>query len=411
MTMTFSLQQLTSEDNPLARHYTRFQVDRRLLFTGHSHQAWPDRAFAGQVRAWNDAAHFVDEKWERAMKAANAVREGYRRLLDDPTGLYSLGTNTFELLVRLLSALPLQTRRRLVTTDAEFHSARRLFERLEETGFQVVRVAAHPAEEVGARLAAVVDDRTAAVLASTVFFTSGQIADGFDLTTAACRRHGATLVLDVYHQVNIVPFSVVRQDLEDAFILGGGYKYCQLGEGNAFLRFPADCSMRPVITGWFAEFGQLSDHREDDKVAYDTGHQRFAGATYDPTSHYRAAEVFSFFEEYNLHPQLLRNVSQFQVERLCRLFDELDLDPDRIRRDRSVPVARVAGFLALETKYAGTICKILRDAEMATDFRGDILRLGPAPYLSCRQLDRGMALLGQTVNALEGLEPPSGDLD
>ena len=29
-----------------------------------------------------------------------------------------------------------------------------------------------------------------------------------------------------------------------AFVVGGGYKYCQLGEGNAFLRFPPGCELR-----------------------------------------------------------------------------------------------------------------------------------------------------------------------
>ena len=33
---------------------------------------------------------------------------------------------------------------------------------------------------------------------------------------------------------------------------------------------------------------------------------RFAGATYDPTSHYRAARVFDFFAEQGLTPSALR---------------------------------------------------------------------------------------------------------
>ena len=33
---------------------------------------------------------------------------------------------------------------------------------------------------------------------------------------------------------------------------------------------------------------------------------RFAGATYDPTSHYRSARVFDFFQEQGLTPEALR---------------------------------------------------------------------------------------------------------
>ena len=52
----FTVQDLAASPNLLAPHYSRFRVGERLLLTGHSHQAWPDRAFEGQTRAWFDAA-------------------------------------------------------------------------------------------------------------------------------------------------------------------------------------------------------------------------------------------------------------------------------------------------------------------------------------------------------------------
>ena len=66
--MSFSVAELTASPNPLAAHYGRFRVAERLLLTGHSHQAWPDRAEAGQLRAWEDAADLVDGKWDRAFE-------------------------------------------------------------------------------------------------------------------------------------------------------------------------------------------------------------------------------------------------------------------------------------------------------------------------------------------------------
>src|SRR5262245_34123045 len=44
--MSLSLADLRQRPNALARFYTRFRVADRLLLTGHSHQAWPDRAEA-----------------------------------------------------------------------------------------------------------------------------------------------------------------------------------------------------------------------------------------------------------------------------------------------------------------------------------------------------------------------------
>jgi len=199
---------LARHPNPLAAHYRRFRVGERLLLTGHSHQAWPDCGFAGQLQAWLDAAEWVDDKWARAFEQADAVRRGFAQLLDDPGGDIALGASTHELLLRFLSALPLARRPRLVTTDGEFHTIRRQLDRLAEEGIEVVRVPAEPADDAAARLADVVDDRTAAALVSSVFFGSGRIVPGLGILAERCRRVGAALLVDAYHSLNVVPFSV-----------------------------------------------------------------------------------------------------------------------------------------------------------------------------------------------------------
>ena len=113
-----------------AEHYSAFRVAERLLLTGHSHQAWPDVAREGVVEAWEDAALHVDEKWGRALEKAERVRDGFRVWLGDPAAEIALDQNTFGLVLRFLSALDLRRRPRLVTTDGEFHTLRRLMSRL-----------------------------------------------------------------------------------------------------------------------------------------------------------------------------------------------------------------------------------------------------------------------------------------
>ncbi len=388
---------LYGSPNVLASHYSRFAVSQRLLLTGHSHQAWPDCGFDGQMRAWQDAARYVDDKWEQAFVQADRVREGFARLLGDSGGCIALGVNTHELLVRLLSALPLGTRPRLVTTDGEFHSIRRQLDRLEEEGLSIIRIPEAPLESLAARLSRAVDDRTALVLVSAVFFDTSRIARGLGEVAAGCRRHGSRLLVDAYHALNVVPFSLSDEGLGDAFVVGGGYKYCQLGEGNCFLRIPPDTDLRPVVTGWFSEFTALADREREERVAYGQGGDRFAGATYDPTSHYRAVAVFDFFRERGLTPVLLREVSQHQIGLLASTFDALDLDPAVLSRDRASPLAEVGGFLALRSPVAASLARSLHARGVWTDARGEILRLGPAPYLSDRQLRDAMGLLGEVV--------------
>lgn len=385
----------------LARHYSRFGVADRLGLTGHSHQAWPDVAFEAQQQAWLDAAELWDAKWERAFARADRVRRGWATWLgDDGSGEVTLADSTHTLLVRLLSGLDLAARPRVVTTDAEFHSARRQLARLAETGLEVVRVPAEPVDDLAARLAAAVDDRTAAVLVSKVLFATARVVPDLAVLAQACRRRGAALVVDTYHALGALDWTIAEDDLADAFVLGGGYKYLQHGEGSCFLRWPRDCALRPVVTGWYAEFGTLQQPAGAE-VGYGEGPERFAGATYDPTSHYRAARVLDFFDSEGLDRTRLRATSRYQVGRLAAAVDDLDLPPDQLHRALAdVPGEQVGGFLALRTPHAAALQRALAGRGVLTDSRGDVLRLGPAPYLRDDQLDAAVGLLGECVRAL-----------
>jgi kynureninase len=353
------------------------------------------------MRAWDDAAEFADLKWGPAFEVADFVRGRWARLLDDAgggesTGHITLGQNTHELVVRFLSALDLRRRPRIVTSDGEFHSIRRQLARLAEEGLEVVRVPAAAPDTLAERMAGEVDDRTAAVLVSSVLFGSARIVPNLGAVAEACARHGAELLVDTYHHLNAVPFSVRVEGLERAFLVGGGYKYCQLGEGNCFLRVPAGNRMRPVFTGWFSEFGALAAAAPGE-VVYGEGADRFAGSTYDPTAHYRAQAVFEFFDARGLDPALLREVSQHQIGLLIERFDALDLDPAVVSRDRDAPLADLAGFLALTSDRAGELQQALLRLGVLTDSRRNVLRFGPAPYLSDGQLRQAMDALGAAV--------------
>jgi selenocysteine lyase/cysteine desulfurase len=266
-----TLDSLRANPNALSNHYGRFNVAQRLLLTGLSHQAWPDVALHGQIEAFTDASAAVDEKWDLAFAKAERLRQAFRDLLDDPDGDIALGANTHELVVRFLSSVDLRSRPRLVTTDGEFHTLRRQLARLAEEGVEVVRVATTPVDTLAERVAASVDERTAAVLVSYVLFETSRIVPGLATVAAACQHRGVELLVDAYHALGVVPFSVREQGLADAWVTGGGYKYLQLGEGNCFLRLPPHAAtLRPVITGWFAEFDDLAA-RAAGKIGYAPG--------------------------------------------------------------------------------------------------------------------------------------------
>ena len=379
----------------LAEHYSAFRVSERLFLTGHSHQAWPDVAREGQLEAWQDAAEHADLKWERAFANAERVREGVRRLLADPGASVALASNTHELVLRFLSALPLRARPKLVSTDGEFHTLRRQLGRLAEEGIEVVRLPARPVETLAERLAAEASGASA-VLVSAVLFEDSRIAPELPALAAACAEADVELLVDAYHALGCLPFTVAG--LERAWIVGGGYKYLQLGEGNCFLRLPPQADeLRPAITGWFAEFDELHAAHEPGATEYPRGSMRFAGSTYDPTSHYRAARVFDFFEEQSLTPERLHESYLQQTTLLADRFDELDLQD--VTRDRGRPLSAFGGFIALESERAEELSRRLLDEGVVTDSRGRYLRLGPAPYHSDGQLEAAVDQLGRVARS------------
>jgi kynureninase len=377
----------------LAQHYSAFRVSERLFLTGHSHQAWPDVGREGQLEAWQDAAEHIDLKWERAFAKAERLREGVRRLLADPGEPVALASNTHELVLRFLSALPLRERPKLVSTDGEFHTLRRQLGRLAEEGLDVVRLPARPAETLAERLA---DEApgASAVLVSAVLFEDARVVPELPSLAEACAEAGTELLVDAYHALGCLPFTV--DGLEQAWIVGGGYKYLQLGEGNCFLRLPPQAdALRPAITGWYAEFEELHAAHEAGATEYPTGSMRFAGSTYDPTSHYRAARVLDFFEEQGLTPERLRESYLAQTTLLAERFDELELED--VTRDRETPLDRFGGFLALQSDRAEDLSRALLEEGVVTDSRGRYLRLGPAPYHSDEQLDAAVEHIGRVA--------------
>ncbi|MCS6798152.1 MAG: aminotransferase class V-fold PLP-dependent enzyme [Myxococcota bacterium] len=371
----------------LRPHYRAFLRPGRILLTGHSHQAWPDVARDGLSRAFEIAAEHVDDKWEHAFAAARGVREAITDRIGGHPDQYALGASTHELVVRLLSALDLRSRPRIVTSSGEFHSLDRQLRRLVEAGLEVRFVPASPVETLAERVAAELDARTALVALSTVLFETGAIVPALDAVREAAARHGVTVLFDAYHAFNVVPFRV--DDWPEAFVVAGGYKYAQWGEGVCFLRVPPQCELRPLVTGWFADFETLEAPRGNGGVGYGRrGAERFAGATYDPSSHLRAVAVAEFFRAQRLDVPRLRALSLRQTGRLL----------DRLREagfEVATPAEpdRRGGFVAVRVDDAARLVRALREQGVFADARGPLLRLGPAPYVTDDEIDAAVAHL------------------
>jgi len=232
----------------------------RLHVAAHSHHLWPDASFAGQVEAWDDAARLADNKWDRVMgevwpeAQANVAGE----LGTGTPDAIVFAANTHDFLIRLAAAAPRGDPRRLkvLMSDGEFHSARRQFARWAEDGWlQLETVAAEPFGDFTARFlnAASVGGHDL-ILVSQILFGSGRRFDGVEHLASLARSEGPWVVIDGYHAFMAIERPFGPAAAQNAFILGGGYKYAMAGEGMGFMHCPPGYGPRPPLTGWFAEF-------------------------------------------------------------------------------------------------------------------------------------------------------------
>jgi len=189
----------------LAPHYSRFNVANRLLFTGHSHQAWPDVAREGQTEYFDVCARDVDNKWGAAFEKTEILRNYLRDFYDDPDGFYCREESTHVLFVSWMSSLDLKNKPKIISTDGEFHSLFRQLHRLEEEGLEFIQVPVQPDDTFAERIIEEMDDRTSAVMLSRVYFETSLINTHLTEIAAAARKNGIPVLIDDYHGTNVVP--------------------------------------------------------------------------------------------------------------------------------------------------------------------------------------------------------------
>jgi kynureninase len=102
-----------------------------------------------------------------------------------------------------------------------------------------------------------VDDRTALVATSHVFFTSGAIQD-VRAVSAIAHRRGALCLVDGYQAARQIPVDVKALDVD--FYCAGGLKWLLGGAGVTFLYVRGELASRltPTVTGWFAHADQFA---------------------------------------------------------------------------------------------------------------------------------------------------------
>lgn len=357
----------------------------RLHVAAHSHHLWPDASFAGQVECWEDAARLADRKWDRVMGELwpEAQAEVAAELGTNQPGAIVFAGNTHDFLIRLWAAAPRRTPGplRVLTSSGEFHSARRQFARWAEGGDISLEVLpSDPVDTLAARLAERAVDADL-IMVSQVMFGTGRRVPGLGAIAAMASPAGPWVVIDGYHSFMAVPEPLGALG-DSCFFLAGGYKYAMSGEGIGLMHCPPGFGPRPPITGWYAEFEDLT--LPPGQVGYAPDAMRFMGATFDPSALYRFLHVRRMLKGEGLSTAGISEQVRHLKQRLAAALENTPLGKAELLDPPDGP----ARFLALRHARAAEWQAALMAQNCITDVRGDVLRIGLGLYHDEADVDR-----------------------
>lgn len=368
--------------------YSRFLSNLKgtLHFAAHSHHFWPDVSREAHLQYWDDSAQFSDGKWDKIFSEVLPKTQTHiARILNlrDRTQI-ALAPNTHELISRILSLFVGRKELKLLTTSSEFHSWRRQYLRLAE--FPEVSVTQIETRSLLEDRQKFLDSfifqleqKPDLVYLSQVFFDSGLALTDIELQHLVRHCHQETIfVIDGYHAFAALPTDL--SSLEGrVFYLGGGYKYAQAGEGVCFLVAPKG-NWRPVNTGWFAEFRELS-RPSGTQVGYAKNGMAFMGATQDFSGAYRFNAVWDLFEGHHfsiaeIHAYV-RSLQETFINEMPDLKNSLQLQ--YLFSDLSWH-GHFITFAAEDAFKAQAIEEKLRKHKIIIDRRAERLRFGFGLY-------------------------------
>lgn len=380
----------------LTAHFAKFRraSPERINLAAHSHHDWPDVTFAAQEQCWLDAARLAGDKWDLVFgELIPRVQAGIARQLHlpDPSTI-AVAPNTHEFLRRLLSCFRPDRPVRILTSDAEFHTARRQLARLEEDGLTVVtRIATEPFKTFAQRFhAACAGADYELVFVSQVFFTSSATCGSLQDLVEAVPSRDTFIAIDGYHGFMARPTDLSTMS-DRAFYLAGGYKYAMAGEGCCFMHCPPGFGPRPRDTGWFADFGSLAAP-PGKSVGYPSHAGRFLGATFDPSGLYRLAAVLDWLDRESITVEQIHSHAQALMARFVDGVEALHIEGLR-RTDLITPFgdgAEHGNFLTYRTRRADEIKTRLAELQIHCDHRGDRLRFGFGICSNAPDIDRAL---------------------
>jgi selenocysteine lyase/cysteine desulfurase len=313
------------------------------------------------------APAWYDVWWE----ALGDLRRRYARLIGAGAAEIALAPSISAAIAPIAESLDYERRPRVVVTALDFPTVAYQWLAKAARGVEVVVVESPDRISVPVEaIARAIDDRTALVATSHVYFMSGAIQNIRAVADAAHAR-GALCLVDAYRSIGQVPFDVKESGAD--MVVGGGLKWLLGGPGIAFLYLREELARRleQSIAGWFGhrdqfDFNPRRLERHDDARRFELGTPALAAI-------HAQLGGLEYIEEIGV--PAIRRVTAELTEDLIAGAEALGLAP-RVAAD---PATRSA-IVMIPARDPHAQVHALADAGIVADARPGHVRLSPFFY-------------------------------
>ena len=366
-------------------------LQKKTYMNSCSLGALSDRSMRGLdefMQMWNEwGAHAWYEIWLGEIAKA---KQKFARIIGAQPHEVAIAPNVSVALSSIATSLDYTKRNNVVVADMDFPTLPYQWLAKERVGVEVRFIESpdriYTPPELFERA---VDDKTALVASSRVFYTSGYIQDVRAVADIA-HQHGAYVLVDDYQGTGQIPIDVEALDID--FLVTGTLKWLMGGPGLAFvyIREGLISKLEPTITGWFGHKDQFQFKTREFEFRSDAARVEL-GTPAVPTI-YTANGGLDI-------------VLEISVERICERTRYLTNDLIARAREKGWKVRapqepeRRSSIVMLEMEHPHDVVEGLIARNIITDSRPGLLRISPYFY---NTIEENAIVIDAITEILEG---------
>jgi selenocysteine lyase/cysteine desulfurase len=322
--------------------------------------------------------------YEPWIQATSDVRALYARLIGADERECFLAPSVSGALATISSAIDFESRPKVITTELDFPTL--VYQYLAKSKLGIETVVLESPDGISVPLDAfadAVDDRTALVATSQVYFTTGAIQDVAAIARLAHDR-GALCLIDAYQSIGQLP--VNAREVGADFLLTGGLKWLLGGTGLAYgyVRGELIDSLDPTVVSWFGVENQFAFDRSGLELRGDA--QRFELGTPAVPTLYTARAGLEMVLEIGV--ERIRQRDSSLTEDLVERAAGAGLSV----RGAGTPERRSAIIMVEQADAADAVGR-LSEAGVICDYRLGAVRLSPHFYNTTEDNEAAISVL------------------